>query len=693
MLLSVFWILSLPWLQILKAEGGNPTQKQQTSDSNLTCSSLFTRPGGDTVTVLQNVRPFTTLYTIVSQPSKNLTYKMSTLPPSASSLFYINPNGEILVPESGYSSKQADQTYKLAITVEEEPGGASCTGLVNINVLPVYFVNFTKKSYSASIRENTGPMALVTTVTANGVCVHYEIIDQSPSTNTFQIDEVTGEIRTTYNLDLENQSPSVKLYVRAYDPIHQVSATTLVNITVLEANDIPPFCTPAVFVDTVPETTPIGYSFFNLKCNKDQEKQTLSYKIITNANSLYKFRLQNGEFQVNNTITYDSAEMASVNFQYVASINVTDSSTVPSFSTIVNIYITVTPVNQYAPVCHPPYEFPVQMMSPINTVVGTVNATDRDWKFNNIQYSIIGGNPDPPLFYIDRHTGIIHLLNNPEYEQLRTFNLEIQIVDLNQDIEPDPKNQKTGSCAITVYMQDTNPVCKPWYYVKTICSTDSPESEVVTLYCTSTNASVSYEIVGGNTNEQFSMRGSTIFTKNAFTYYTPGVVDPTSFELLVRVTVDTASTLSATATVLVQVAYCTTTTTTTTTTTATTTRTTRIIRVMEHYWAPDPWFVAVMTVTGALLILVLSLLIWKCFKRSSLCRKPLVEESKPILRIKSSDPKGLSDLPPKPDDTLMEKSSMQSMSQQSTKFDGKAEDPVTGQQYLFNSNTGERRWM
>ncbi|KAK1159416.1 cadherin-related family member 4-like [Acipenser oxyrinchus oxyrinchus] len=111
------------------------------------------------------------------------------------------------------------------------------------------------------------------------------------------------------------------------------------------------------------------------------------------------------------------------------------------------------------------------------------------------------------------------------------------------------------------------------------------------------------------------MRGSAIFTQNAFTYYTPGVVDPTSFELLVRVTVDTAPELSATATVLLQVAYCTTTTTTTTTTTATTTRTTRIVTMMEYYWAPDPWFVAVMTVTGALLIAFLTLLIWKCFKR------------------------------------------------------------------------------
>ncbi|RXM36816.1 Cadherin-related family member 4 [Acipenser ruthenus] len=340
-----------------------------------------------------------------------------------------------------------------------------------------------KKSYSASIRENTGPMALVTTVTANGVNVRYEIIDQSPTTSSFQINEVTGEIRTTYNLDLDfldKRSPSsVQLQVRAYDPIHQVNATTLVNITVLEANDIPPFCTPAVFV--------------------------------------------------------------------------------------------------------------------------------------------------------------------------------IRII---------------------VYVQDTSPVCNPWYYIKTICSTYSPESQVITLYCTSTNASVSYEIIGGNTNEQFSMRGSTIFTQNAFTYYTPGVVDPTSFELLVRVTVDTAPELSATATVLVQVAYCTTT--TTTTTTATTTRTTRIVTVMEYYWAPEPWFVAVMTVTGALLIAVLTLLIWKCFKRSS-------------------DLKGLSDMqgdsPPQPDDLLMKKLSMPSLNQQSTKFDGKAEDPVTGQQYLYSSSTGERRWM
>ncbi|MGH0119479.1 UNVERIFIED_CONTAM: hypothetical protein FKN15_076703 [Acipenser sinensis] len=257
------------------------------------------------------------------------------------------------------------------------------------------------------------------------------------------------------------------------------------------------------------------------------------------------------------------------------------------------------------------------MMSPIDTVVGTVNATDHDWKFNNVQFKIIGGNPDPPLFDIGRRT-----VNATDHDW-KFNNVQFKIIGGN----PDPPLFDIGRRT-------------------------------------------------GNTNEQFSMRGSTIFTQNAFTYYTPGVVDPNSFELLVRVTVDTAPELSATATVLVQVAYCTTT--TTTTSTATTTRTTRIVTVMEYYWAPDPWFVAVMTVTGALLIAVLTLLIWKCFKRSS-------------------DLKGLSDMPgdppPKPDDPLMKKPSMPSLNQQSTKFDGKAEDPVTGQQYLYSSSTGERRWM
>lgn len=37
----------------------------------------------------------------------------------------------------------------------------------------------------------------------------------------------------------------------------------------------------------------------------------------------------------------------------------------------------------------------------------------------------------------------------------------------------------------------------------------------------------------------------------------------------------------------------------------------QIVTVFDNQWIPDPWFVAVLAVTGALLLLALALLIWK----------------------------------------------------------------------------------
>ncbi|XP_036388715.1 toll-like receptor 9 [Megalops cyprinoides] len=53
----------------------------------------------------------------------------------------------------------------------------------------------------------------------------------------------TGVIRTTHSLDLE-ASPQLnvtRLLVVAYDPLHRVSATARVTVTVLDVNDIPPY--------------------------------------------------------------------------------------------------------------------------------------------------------------------------------------------------------------------------------------------------------------------------------------------------------------------------------------------------------------------------------------------------------------------------------------------------------------------
>ncbi|XP_051778774.1 cadherin-related family member 4-like [Erpetoichthys calabaricus] len=390
--------------------------------------------------------------------------------------------------------------------------------------------------------------------------------------------------------------------------------------------------------------------------------------------------------------------MASVNFEYTASIIVKDVR-YPELSAVVKVYITVTPVNQYYPQCHPPFSHNIKKNSPLSYIVGRVNATDRDWRFNDLRYSIIGGNPFPPLFIIDPHLGFIQLINTLQYEKRSVYKLEILIVDVNQDIIPDPINQKTTNCTITVNVEDTSITCYPWYIRTTICSTLPTRSSVANLNCKSWNSDFSYEITGGNTDQMFLVDQGNIFTKKTFNFLYPGIITPPNYEVLVVVSDNSQPYTSATATVAIQVVYCTTTTVTTTHTTTHTTRTTRIATMVDYYWAPDPWFVALMTVTGVLLLLLLLFIILKLLRRYGLCLPPPDEACKPLLQENSftiirNEPKIESNesietgvLQTIEDETTM------IVNQIPTEFDGKAVDPLTGKEYLYNSVTGERRWI
>ncbi|XP_070964813.1 cadherin-3-like [Oncorhynchus clarkii lewisi] len=141
-----------------------------------------------------------------------------------------------------------------------------------------------------------------------------------------------GVIRTAYNLDLEAERALAHsvLLVRAYSVAVERSATATVTVNVLDVNEFPPFCSPSVFVLEVSETIEVGSSLGSLTCvDIDVSNQSVSLTLVDNRLSLLKFRLKDGQLQVNNTLNYDSAEMATNNFQYEATILATDTGTPP----------------------------------------------------------------------------------------------------------------------------------------------------------------------------------------------------------------------------------------------------------------------------------------------------------------------------------------------------------------------------
>lgn len=654
----------------------------------LKCDNTFLNTAASPLIVPENVPPESVIYTVTLKRRSrgNLTYAFENGPVP----FILNQIGEVLAPPTGLTRTQADKLFQMNIVVSDSDGN-SCRSLLMVRVQPVYHntVNFTESSKAVSVFENLGPLQTITSVKANGEGhILYEII--SSNRIYFTIDSEEGVIRNTYNIDLDRNPELAEtlLVVRAYDMLHPTdSATITVNITIQQRNLQGPECSPAIYVAEIPENSPTGMSLTTLSCaDKDGNNRTLQYQMENSQIPPYSFRMERNMLQVNTTLDCDSVAMANLGFLYRGTILVIDSGS-PQQTTTISVLVTVSRLNEYMPECPQRFSFSVREDAAFGAFVANVNGTDRDYPFNNIEYSILGVQN---VFYIGRHSGNLYVLGPLDYEKQKSYPLTIVLKDVDNDVNSRLQYEK--QCNITINVQNVNdqaPVCTPVIETRTIYSTLASSTNVLTLQChdDEEGSQLIYTIVGGNINGRFHMMGSGLF-HNTFSYNRDGIFDPLNYELLVRVTdSQTTPVFSTTATIIVHVIPWTTTL-PTTTVIATTMASKKpiILHRTEEYWAPDPWFVVVLTFTGILLLSALGLLFWRFC-----CRKAPTETSQPLLqnRDKGMERNYIVTEEPSKD---KERLSTERLDLQHH-FDGSAQDPVTGQYYLYDSSSGARRWI
>ncbi|KAM3877834.1 cadherin-related family member 4-like [Diretmus argenteus] len=643
------------------------------------CEPLFQLPG-IAVHVPESLPAPVTIYTVLaSDPDHNDTLAFSitqVLPNSSSSHFHIDRGGS-LISSRLFDYHSGPREFVVSVVVSDRQG-ANCTGTVSIKVLKVYnpALDFLHSSQNVSIFENQGPETFVASVRANSSIpdVRYTFVKDYPP---FKITREDGVIRAAYNLDLETEPTLAHsiLLVRAYSLVEQCTGTATVTISVLDVNEYPPFCSPSVFVLQVPETTEVGRSLGTLTCvDIDTSNHNVSLSLIDNTLSFNKFRLKDGQLQVNATLDYDTVEIASNNFQYEATILATDTGN-PPLTSQVRVLVTVTPVNEFDPEFMAPMVLEVSEDTQPGSAVGVLLAEDKDWPYDNIRFSILSKNH---MFSVDPDSGQLYLNAELNFELQQTHEVKVQAEDYNQDV--DKTNRKRTLVDITVEVQNVNdnaPVCDPVSYESTILSTRSENLLILTLSCTDADNDVlTATITNGAAVDRFQMTGLMLFSKNVFSYIVDGVYDRTMFE--VTMSVSDGRHQTKTVAYIYVVPW---TTTTPTTTTTTTTKAPLVVTVRSDYWDPDPWFVVVLTLTGGLLILVLSLITW-----AFLTRERINEPNTPGSKTDCSE----NDQPSLDGALSLSKVSLQD---ELMRFDGRAQDPVSGRVYLFNSTTGERRWL
>ncbi|XP_067906164.1 cadherin-related family member 3-like [Heterodontus francisci] len=328
----------------------------------------------------------------------------------------------------------------------------------------------------------------------------------------------------------------------------------------------------------------------------------------------------------------------------------------------------------------------------IGTKIGQVLAEDKDFPGLELIYSVIGGGNTlgySQLFWINPTSGEIYLVAQPDYETTAQYFLTVQAVEIGSD---DPKAATT---IVTVNILPTNdepPDCQPKFYSLMILDNTAVGSNIqgFQLSCTDRDSSphsFRYFITSGNINNHFRLSpsaGSNI-SKLILALpfdYTHGVDKVTDYNLIVQITDDNLLAGSRERKVVqtgrvkinIRIIIPTPSTKETTTTPNIT-----YIRLSQNTYQADAWYIPFIITLGCLLLLgMLGYLAYllaqyiRSIPKSKVKEKPLMEEQE----LK----------PKKQHDVILE------MVTRNTIFDGEAVDPVTGNVYQYNTNSGARRW-
>jgi hypothetical protein len=355
-------------------------------------------------------------------PAQTLVYSISG--GADASLFGINPStGELFfVAAPNYEVPMdagADNVYNVIVQVSDGNLSAAQEIAVSITAVddnpPAITSNGGGPMVTLSVAENS---TMVTTVTATDADLPAEALTYSISGGAdpalFNINSSTGELTfiapPDYEVPLDSNTNNI-YYVQVRAASGTLTAIQDIAVMVVDVNDnAPVFSSPASAEAPENTTTVMTVS----ASDADPPAQILTYSMIGGADSaLFSINPGTGELVFLAAPDYEHPTDAGLDNTYNVTIQASDGTLTASQ----DIAVTVTPVNDNAPVITS-YDglATASVNAPENAAsVTTVTAADADLPAQTLIYSITGG-ADSALFSVNSTTGELTFIAAPDYE-------------------------------------------------------------------------------------------------------------------------------------------------------------------------------------------------------------------------------------------------------------------------------------
>ncbi|XP_070557832.1 cadherin EGF LAG seven-pass G-type receptor 2-like isoform X8 [Ptychodera flava] len=323
----------------------------------------------------------------------------------------------------------------------------------NINHAP----SFSFPEYIVRVPESEDRGYVVTTMTAidadsgaAGTLTYFMLaVRDGRSQIMFNIDPQSGLVTTTTVLDRETMDEHFFRVTATDGGIPARTATTTLQIDVIDVNDHKPVFEMSEYQVPVRENVDPGTTIIAVRATDNDigSNAEIRYSIVNSdgPNSVFRMDARGGVITTRSRLDRETID------QYSLEVIAVDRGTEPGPKTATaTVTVDVLDENDnYPQFSQRSYEVNIPEGISPNSMIESIIATDRDQGTNaDIRYSMIGGNSQGH-FAIDSFNGQITVISSLDYENINSYRLVIRA----QDSGRPPKSNSTH---VVVNIQDVN---------------------------------------------------------------------------------------------------------------------------------------------------------------------------------------------------------------------------------------------